>query len=181
MVIELYKELKESLKYTDEIVSESAVLDFNNYYDFHDAGRELFTVYQNDTLRKRKENELHFHNFLEHQLFSHLQEIKYYSDVDIFDTRRLVAVSQDCISMIQILVRKEIQIIVHFRSSDFDGALPADLEWISTLPNKLLIHLERMKNVKGYEEITEDSLRDLKHKSIKLRLSFGSLHRTING
>lgn len=152
---------------------------FTNFFDLLESGRTAFLHKRNDVLMDRKENELHFHNFLEHQLFSRLQEIKYYSKVNIGDTRRLVAVSSDCISMVQILVRSNtIHLMVHFRSSDFDGALPVDLEWVSSLPYKLIRHLSKMQNCKGYEEVTKSVLFDINHSEVKLSLSFGSLHRT---
>lgn len=151
---------------------------FDNYYSIMMDGTKQYEIRKNDVLVRRKKNELHFHNFLEHQLFSRLQEIKYYSNVNIFDTRRLVATSADCISMVQLLVRDQIHLMVHFRSSDFDGALPVDLEWISTLPHKLIRHLSKMQGVKGYEEINPETIKSFATKPIKLDLTFGSLHRT---
>ena len=151
---------------------------FDDYYELMMAGKQCFADRKNDVLDIRKSNELHFHNFLNHQMFSRLQEIKYYSHVNINDTRRLVAVSADCISLIQILVRDKIHLMVHFRSSDFDGALPADLEFLSRLPLELIMHLSKMKINQGYEEVNDQLIEDLKHKYVKMDLSFGSLHRT---
>lgn len=130
-------------------------------------------------LLERKKIELHFHNMLMHQLFSCLQEIKYYSDVNIFDTRRLVAVSSDCISLIQLLIRDKIYVNVYFRSSDFDGALPIDLIFINSLPYELYNHLKRSKHLPSYQEINENVLKCLAEKEVKIGLTFGSLHRTL--
>lgn len=162
-----------------EICNISYTLYYKNYDECMKDGSSYFINNINDVLKKRKQNEFHFHNFLEHQLFSHLQEIKFYSTVDIKTTRRLVAVSQDCISLIQVLVRDKIHIIVHFRSSDFDGALPADYEFLSTIPFKLINHLYTLRNEVGYEECTEELFEELKIKEVQITISFGSLHRTV--
>lgn len=161
-----------------EIVSRSFTFSFDDPFTCLKDGEETFTVRSNKILEERKRNEHHFYNYLMHQLFSKLQEIKYYSEVNIFDTRRLVAVSCDCISMIQILVRDNIEVIVHFRSSDFDGALPADIEFLSRLPVLLVDHLEKLQKCKGYDECTEDALEKIINKPVNMTLTFGSLHRT---
>lgn len=162
-----------------EIVSKVYTCNLGNSNDALKQGNSLFERTKNDVLKKRKDNELHYHNFLKHQLFSRLQEIKYYSHVKIDDTRRLVATSADCISSIHILVRDEIHLNVYLRSSDFDGALPADVEFICSLPQELINHLVRFKDVPGYEEVTDELINKLNIKPIKLSLMFGSLHRTI--
>lgn len=174
----MYDDLDHNLGNQRELCSCTYHIEFDNFVHCSDYGIEIWHHYINDKLIERKRNELHFHNFLKHQLFSRLQEIKYYSDVNISDTRRLVAVSPDCISTIQILVRDEINLNVYFRSSDIDGALPADLKFITELPTDLIVHLERMKGVKGYDEVTDSLMKDLRSKKIQLTLMFGSLHRT---
>ena len=147
---------------------------FDNSDNLEGCGKHLFEATNNDVLQSRKNDEHHFYNYLEHQMFAKLQEMKSYSEVNVFNTRRLVSVSSDCISMIQILLREEIHLILHFRSSDFDGALPVDLEWVSTLPNKLIKHLSLL----NYSEINPKALEKLTKTGIKLTLTFGSLHRT---
>lgn len=176
----LHNEIIEDFDTSDELVSVNYRVDFHNYFDALKQSEAYYEAVKNKTLITRKENELHFHNFLEHQLFSRLQEIKYYSEVNITDTRRLVSVSSDCISTIQLLVRDKIHVNVYFRSSDFDGALPADLEFICTLPHKLIIHLSKMINIKGYEDINTSLIEKLKNSEVQLNIMFGSLHRTIN-
>jgi len=161
-----------------EFVSCSFKFSFTDPFTCLKNGEEVFEIRKNKVLEERKQNEHHFYNYLMHQLFSKLQEIKYYSEVNIFDTRRLVAVSCDCISMIQILVRDNIEVIVHFRSSDFDGALPADIEFLSCLPVLLVDHLEKMQKCKGYDECTEEALEKIINKPVNMTLTFGSLHRT---
>jgi hypothetical protein len=178
IIEEMYENLDHSLD-SRELCAVTYKATFDNFVHCSDYGIILWSKYINDKLIERRGNELHFHNFLKHQLFSKLQEIKYYSNVNIADTRRLVAVSPDCISTIQILVRDKIYLNVYFRSSDIDGALPADLRFITELPTELIVHLERMREAKGYSEITDELMKDLRSKPIELTLMFGSLHRTV--
>lgn len=175
----MYEDLDHQLGNQRELCSCTYQIEFDNFVHCADYGNILWNHYINDKLIERKRNELHFHNFLKHQLFSRLQEIKYYSKVDISDTRRLVAVSADCISTIQILVRDKIYLNVYFRSSDIDGALPADLKFITELPSDLIVHLEKLRDVKGYEEVTDNLMKEIRSKEIKVTLTFGSLHRTV--
>lgn len=179
-MIDLYNNIKKDFNGSRELVSVVYSYTFENYINAINQSNKLFEEVKNDILIKRKLNEVHFHNFLKHQIFSRLQEIKYYSEVNIFDTRRLVSTSADCISLIQILVRNEIHINVYFRSSDFDGALPADLLLLTHLPIDLIEHCQTFIGVPGYEEINPESINTLKEKPIHLNLMFGSLHRTNN-
>jgi hypothetical protein len=90
----------------------------------------------------------------------------------------VIAVSHECISSIQILIREKIHLNVYFRSSDIDGALPADLKFITELPAELIVHLEKMRDEKGYSEVTDKLMKEIRSKEISLTLMFGSLHRT---
>lgn len=175
----LIQEMYEDLGDSREICSVVYQMDFDNFIHFNDYGIAIWNEYSNPTLIKRKANELHFHNFLKHQMLHRLQEIKAYSEVNIEDTRRLVSVSADCISTIQILIRDKIYVNAYFRSSDIDGALPADFEFITSLPIELIVHLEKMKDVKGYNEITDELMKEIRSKQIRVSLMFGSLHRTV--
>lgn len=174
----LHNEILDDFDTSRELVSVNYRVDFDNYFDALTKSSTYYESVKNQTLITRKKNELHFHNFLEHQLFSRLQEIKYYSEVNIADTRRLVSVSSDCISTIQILVRDKIHVNVYFRSSDFDGALPADLEFICNLPYKLIRHLSIMSEAKGYEDINNLLMEKIINSKVQINLMFGSLHRT---
>ncbi len=176
----LYEKIRSDFKDLPELVSYNISKTMWSINLLEQSAKILKLKTDNKVLQKRRENELHFYNFLEHQLFSRLQEIKYYSKVDVQDTRRLVAVSSDCISMIQILIRDVIHLNVHFRSSDFDGALPCDLEFISRLPRVFIEHLQKMKQNPGYEEVNDKLIENLLDKPIQLNLMFGSLHRTLN-
>lgn len=175
-LIVLYNNIRKDFGNLPELCAVNYECSFVNSVNFVNSGELLYNALNNNVLQKRKSEEHHFYNYLEHQMFSRLQEMKFYSEVNVFNTRRLVSVSPDCISMIQILIRKEIHIIVHFRSSDFDGALPADLEWIATLPTKLINHLTLL----NYDEINSETLDKLSKSSVKLTLTFGSIHRTFH-
>lgn len=162
-----------------EMTSVNYSMSFRNSFECKLAGIELFNHTNDDVLNARLDNEVHFHAFLQNQLFSRLQEIKAYSDVNINNTRRLIAVSSDCISTIHVLVRDEIQVNVYFRSSDFDGALPVDLKFIAEIPVMLIEHMIKFKGTKGYSEVTDELIEEYKNKPILLNCMFGSLHRTI--
>lgn len=138
----------------------------------------MLNTLNNYTLIKRRSQEDDFHTFLETQMFSHLIEMKAYSKVNIADTRRFVSVSQDCISTIQMLIRDKIYLNCYFRSSDFDGCLPVDLVFLSSLPRKLILHLNKFKNNEGYQEVNMKFLKELSNKEICFNIMFGSLHRT---
>lgn len=161
-----------------EMTSYICPLKFKNAEECWLSGAMLFNKINTPTIRARLDNEVHFHSFLINQLFSKLQEIKAYSTVNINNTRRLIAVSQDCISTIHVLVRDEIQVNVYFRSSDYDGALPVDLKFISEIPIKLIEHMIKFKGTKGYDEVQQELIEEYKEKIILMNLMFGSLHRT---
>lgn len=178
IIDDMYEDLAHQLGNQRELCSCTYNVEFDNFVHCADYGIMLWHHYINDTLIKRRNNEVHFHNFLKHQLFARLQEIKAYSNVNIADTRRLIAVSHECISSIQILIREKIHLNVYFRSSDIDGALPADLKFITELPAELIVHLEKMRDEKGYSEVTNKLMKEIRSKEISLTLMFGSLHRT---
>lgn len=160
---------------TSELVSVSYSQSFNDYEELENSANKLYNDVENDILAQRKKNEIHLHESLKHQMLTRLLEMKFYSEVNVFDTRRLLAVSADCVSTIQILIRDKLHLNVYFRSSDFDGALPVDLVALSKLPKALMDHLEYFSNLPEYSECLESSINN---HSIKLNLFFGSLHRS---
>jgi len=173
-----YKRMLASFGTRRELTAYSMSERFDNAHSCWLSGIMLFSEVKNDVIINRLDNEVHFHSSLLHQLFSRLQEIKAYSNVDINNTRRLIAISHECISTIHVLVREEIQVFVYFRSSDIDGALPCDLKFISEIPSRLIEHMIKFKNTKGYEEVTQELIQKYKEKPILLNIMFGSLHRT---
>ena len=175
-MINLYKEIQGSFGKNTELCGVTFSKEYLDHYHLMKSGEDLYKHVENGVLQTRKQFELHYYNYLEHQLFSRLQEIKSYSTVNIFNTRRLVSVTPDCISLIQLLVRDEIHLLVHFRSSHFTDALPCDLEFLSSLPHKLIRHLITLQGTYGYDEINEETIKKLSSKKVKLTLTFGSLH-----
>lgn len=175
---DIYDKILEDFENKRELISKFYQCEFNNYEDCLEQGNKLFNITVNDVLALRKYNELYYHTYLKNQLFSNLQAIKYYNTIDIRETRRIVSTSDNCISTIHILVRDTIYLNIYFRSSDFDGALSADLEFMCTLPKELITHLRIFKGSNGYQEVTDDLINKLQNMPIKLSMMFGSLHRT---
>ena len=98
--------------------------------------------------------------------------------LNIFDSRRLIFTNPDCISSIQVLFRDCIYLSVNFRSSHFSRALPSDIEFICSLPSKIIDFLENeLLNIseKQNKKII-NNIRELKNKEVQIFLSFGSLH-----
>ena len=174
-MIGLFEEMENDIEL--EAISCNYKVKFDDYLHCLYEGNKLYKETETKITKARKKNEKHYHLSIKHQLFSRLQEIKYYSTVNILDTRRLISVNADCISAVQILVRDKIYINAYFRSSDFYNALPVDLEFISSLPFELIFHLEHFQGTFGYDEVQDDVLRDLKNKEVQISLMFGSLHK----
>lgn len=178
-MIEIYGQIENDLLSKDELVNVNYRCGYNSPMGLLDSGTRSFKYRSslNPVLLKRRENEEDFYNFLKSQLLLRLQEIKFYSNVNVMDTRRLVSVSPDCISMIQIIIREQINLIVHFRSSDFNGALPADLEFISRIPYELIQHLNKFKGEPGYDEVNDEIINILYDMPVNVSISFGSVHK----
>lgn len=178
IMIELFNTiLKEfTVQNSDELLSMNFSSEFDNHIEFLAEGKKLATTVTSDVLKNRKAIEINYHQFLKHQMFYKLQEMKSYSTVNIMDTRRLIATSNDCISSIHMLIRDEIHLNVYFRSSDVFGALPIDLEFISSLPSEFIHDMTRLTNYDGFEEIDSSIIKEISNKKIKLNLMFGSLH-----
>ena len=175
MLVKLFEEMREDVD--GESISSHYKIRFDDYLDCLYEGNKLYKETENKITKTRKAQEKHYHQRIKHQMFSLLQEIKYYSYVDIQDTRRLISVNSDCISAVHILLRDKIYINVYFRSSDLENALPVDLEFICSLPFELIHHLETFQDTKGYEEVTDELIVDIKYKQIELNMLFGSLHK----
>jgi hypothetical protein len=174
----LFEEILDDFGSNQELVSVNYGVEFVNHKEFTNLVKNYYEEHKTPVLERRLSQEDHFHDFLRQQMFAELQEMKYYGSVNITDTRRLVAVSRNCITTIHMLVRESLYLNVYFRSSDFDGALPVDMLFISSLPSDLIDHLSKNVCTKGYEEVNDALLTKLSTSSIKLNLYFGSLHRT---
>lgn len=174
----LFEEILDDFGSNQELVSVNYGVEFANHKEFTNLVKNYYEDHKTAILERRLSQEDHFHDFLRQQMFAELQEMKYYGSVNITDTRRLVAISRNCITTIHILVRDSIHVNVYFRSSDFDGALPVDMLFISSLPSDLIDHLSKNVCTKGYDEVNDALLTKLSTSSIKLNLYFGSLHRS---
>lgn len=177
---DVYLDIKSLFKHERELCGVSYNSVYNNSKDFSMYFSDLFDEHANNTLIKRSNSETYFYDFLENQLFHNIVEMKFYSDVNVLNSRRLTAISKDCISQIHLLIRDEIIFNVYFRSSDFDNALLCDLKFLSTIPQKFIQHLMKHSNDENYSEINSSIIKELKNKKIIFNTFFGSLHRTNN-
>jgi len=176
----LYNRIGESLSNQNEIIDVTFTEKFENAYQMKMSAIQTFYELSNEVLTKRQEQEKHFYDFLLNQLLHRLNEIKAYSEVNIFDSRRMIAVSTDCITSIQIVVRDDIHLIVNMRSSDYNGALPCDLQFLCGIPFDFLYHLSQCKEWETYKEVSQNSIEELFKKEVRFSISFGSLHKTKN-
>lgn len=75
----------------------------------------------------RSRDEYHHYQMLSHGLLHKVNETKYFFKCGN-ENRKVILFSNDCISMIQYLIRgRETFLYVHMRSSDIVGLLPLDL------------------------------------------------------
>lgn len=174
----LFEKILDDFGSNRELVSVNYSAEFVNHKEFTNLVKNYYEDHKTGVLERRLQQEDHFHDFLRQQMFAELQEMKYYSGVNIADTRRLVTVSRNCITTVHVLVRDRLYLNIYFRSSDFDGALPVDMLFISSLPSDLIDHLSKNVCTKGYDEVNDALLTKLSTASIKLNLYFGSLHRS---
>ncbi len=88
----------------------------------------------NERYQTEKHHYLMFKEILLHKLI----EIEYYFKEKIDQTRKCVAFSTDCISMINILQRQNtLYAFIHLRSSHCDNLLPLDLLHINIILNQI--------------------------------------------
>lgn len=173
----LYRKIQYSFNDNKELLSENFSCEFKNSLYAGYNGNHLLNKVKNDVILNNIKKEKHYYNSIENTLISKLQEIKFYSSVNINDSRRIIVSSTNCISTIQLLFREDIHLNVYFRSSNFDTLLPLDLQFLCSLPKKIINHLEEMIGEEGYEEVNNELINNLGSKKVKLNLFFGSLHR----
>lgn len=175
----LYKKIQYSFSDNEELLSQNFSCEFKNSLYAEYSGNYLFNEVKNDNIVENIKKEKHYYDSIENTLISRLQEIKFYSPVNINDSRRIMVSSTNCISTIQLLFREEIHLNVYFRSSNFDTLLPLDLRFLCSLPKKVIDHLEEMIGEEGYEEVSNELINSLNSNKVKFNLMFGSLHRGI--
>lgn len=161
-----------------ELCQYSLYFDFKNSEECKEAGELFFKNISTDIQKERKIIEQNYYTYLFSGLKHRIIELDFMTELNIFDSRRLIFTNPDCISSMQILFRDRIYLSVNFRSSHFQKALPSDIEFICSLPLKIIDFLENeFLNIseKQNKKII-NSIRELKYKEVSIFLTFGSLH-----
>jgi len=119
---------------------------------------------------RRNMEYLHY-NKLRYALSHAFAENWFYKKEWIADTRRVIALSSDCISAISVYVRNHhLYLVVYFRSSHLTRLLPVDLSFLVSLPHQFMSDL--IGTVETFEIPNEvPSIIDTTY-----HLSFGNLH-----
>lgn len=161
-----------------ELCQYSLYFDFENSEECKESGEIFFKNISTDIQNERKIIEQNYYTYLFSGFKHRIIELDFMTELNIFDSRRLIFTNPDCISLIQVLFREEIYLSVNFRSSHFHKALPSDIEFICSVPLKLIDFLENeFLNIseKQNKKII-NSIRELKYKEVQILLTFGSLH-----
>jgi len=169
-----YDGLVTKLSNEDEIVGVTAKFHYQDMNEAVEKAASFVESQMNETLQNRIHQEKHYYKHIETGIYTQINEMKFMANINVTDSRRLVYVNKDCLSFIQILIRDSIEVVVQFRSSDIYGALPLDLEFISSLPLKLYKYLEDNKD---FDEVTSKFLEDYRNKNVNFTINFGSLHQ----
>lgn len=161
-----------------ELCQYSLYFDFENPDKCKEAGETFFKNISTDIQKERKIIEQNYYTYLFSGLKHRIVELDFMTDLNIFDSRRLIFTNPDCISSIQILFRDKIYLLVNFRSSHFQKALPGDIEFICSLPQRITDFLENefLKISEKQNKKIINSIIELKHKEVNVLLTFGSLH-----
>jgi len=178
MIGDFFNNASELFEDEREICSPMFGLSFDNPAAALKDGNDYYNNMLNETIVERNKIEQYYYERIRNGLMSKLIEIKSYSNVSIFDTRRWITTNDDCISSVQILIRDKIFINIFMRSSDFDGALSSDLKFFSSLPTWLINQLINMKDDYRFNEVTDESINTLNNMGVDINIMFGSLHRT---
>lgn len=161
-----------------ELCQYSLYFDFENPEECKKAGESFFKNISTEIQKERKVIEQNYYTYLLSGLKHRIIELDFMTDLNIFDSRRLIFTNPDCISSIQILFRDCIYLSVNFRSSHFQKALPGDIEFICSLPRKIIDFLENefLDISKKQNKKIINSIRELNNKEVSVFLTFGSLH-----
>lgn len=165
----LYNQIEDTFRGDRELVS---VFFSHTYGNIHSFSNDLIPLVS-DVLIDRSQMEDDYYKVILHSIFHKIHEMKFTSDVNLMTSRRIIVTNNDCISTVHVLFRDKVHINVYFRSSDYDGALPIDLNFISSIPTKMLEFVKKNK----FDE-SEELIDFLLTKEYSLNLFFGSLHRT---
>lgn len=172
---EMYKKLLEVQGEAIGVTGECSFI--NSSYANREASAFVASTLT-DVLADRKELENLYHESIILDLFHNLDEMKFYSEVNVDSSRRMITTNNDCLSLVQIIIRDEIYINAYFRSSDVHGALPIDLEFLVNIPGRFIDFLELRKDLHHYTDITTEYLDELSRKRVNFKVMFGSLHES---
>lgn len=174
----MYTKFKEDVK--EDVKKESIGItgeaSFNHIIDASVSAKDFVDSEMNQTLKERKELENLYHQSILLDLFHNLDEMKFYSNVEVSKSRRMITTNNDCLSMLHLIIRDEIYINAYFRSSDLYGALPIDLEFLVNIPAKFIRFLDQRKDLWHYHDITPEYISKLTNMKINFKVMFGSLH-----
>lgn len=146
-------------------------------YNLLDYITEDFTAYMKSggyDFQLRQNMEKYHYAKLLNSLIHSFGENFYYLREPVGKTRRVLATSTDCISVIQVLIRnRNAHILTYFRSSHYHNLLPVDLIFLFKL---LPLYIEGvdhlMKTLGEGEKLTVDN--------VSFTFNFGSLHTHTN-
>lgn len=172
-----YNELLETLGESNEVIGSVLECEFITPIHATLDSTKFIEDLDSEVVNNRKVLELDYYNKIFYDMVHDLAEMKFYSEVNLNTTRRLIATNNDCLSLVNVQIRDAIHVQAYFRSSDIITALPCDLEFLACLPGRLKSHFEEKQGVIGYEEITEEFLSEYCNKPVKLKIMFGSLHK----
>lgn len=187
MIIRLYKDIGSELCRYGSSTSSNDLLEFiGPKFDLSiplnavDKARSSFIDYLTNELDyplgpKLAQEKYHYAKLMS-ALAHSIGENFFYKKTQLCDSRQYVALSTDCISSIQVMVRKsDLHINVFFRSSHYQKLLPADLLFLLSVPSDFLkaaTHINQTFDCGWHEDIDKVSV-------VNMNLMFGSLHRSL--
>ena len=167
---------------TKEILGYHFKVKYPDFEEFKKEIPEFKKAYEEaggDWEYKQMMEEQHYKK-LEGSLLHAINENKYYLKENLFDSRRFISLSTDCISNIQLIFREdEVFLGVYFRSSEINNLLPVDLDFLYGLVQKAIQYVERRAGTDTYEEINPKVIEKIKNSKFVVDLSFGSLHERL--
>jgi hypothetical protein len=144
---------------------------YDNAKSMYEDGCTTFELLSSNDVKDRANQEQYYYEYILNGLHHHVLEVKHYSQINIFDSRRIVFTNNDCISFVQLLVRDKIYLSVHMRSSHYTDALLSDLRFFTSIPYNFIKFITENNII---DDLQQFSINDMK---ISFNITFGSLHR----
>lgn len=170
----LSKELKENgtpLKHLTELFGVNRILKipYNRIGEVIRAFQDTLPNYPWD---QRQSMETLHYNKLRYSLSHSFAENWFYKTEWITQTRRVVALSSDCISSISLYIRDDnkMHLCVYFRSSHITSLLPVDFRFLVELPMLFMGDLSHVVRTFDIPHVLPEV------EEINLNLFFGNLH-----